>query len=181
VAVFEFRSKLTGSRFVLRSLWTSTSDAFTGLAAFDADGDGDNDIIAGSQRGTSSGRLSQLQNRGSFDIPLYYQVSAPGIVTSLTATDLGGTVGRSDLAVGYRTSASSYGGGVRVYNMDLGKLPASGVDPSNATVVNMVPALASSNFNYGLNTTAPPSPFLNDLAAGVKITATTGALVVFIR
>jgi hypothetical protein len=55
------------------------------------------------------------------------------------------------------------------------------VDPSAASVVNMVPALASANFNYGLNTTAPPSPYLTDLAAGVKASPTTGALVVFVR
>jgi hypothetical protein len=45
----------------------------------------------------------------------------------------------------------------------------------------MVPALAWANFNYGLNTTAPPSPYLSDLAAGMKSSATTGALIVFVR
>jgi hypothetical protein len=74
-----------------------------------------------------------------------------------------------------------YGGGVTLYYMDLGIIPTSGTDPSAGTVVNWVPALASANFNYGLHTTAPPSPFLTDLAAGVKASATTGALVVFVR
>jgi len=44
-----------------------------------------------------------------------------------------------------------------------------------------VPALTSANFNYGLNTTTPPSPYLTDIAAGAKASATTGALIVFIR
>ncbi len=65
--------------------------------------------------------------------------------------------------------------------MDLGLIPDTGVDPSAGTVVNMVPALASANFNFGLNTTAPPTPYLMDLAAGVKSSSTTGALVIFIR
>ena len=182
VVVFEFVSKANGSRLVQRSMWSSTGDAFTSVTSFDADGDGDNDIVVGSQRTTNSGNLYQVQNRGGFDLRYNYrQVAAPGIPLSLTATDLGANASRSDLAMGYRTTAAGFGGGVRVYYMDLGLLPASGVDPSNATVVNMVPALASANFNYGLNTTAPPSPYLNDLAAGVKITSTTGALVVFVR
>lgn len=182
VAVFEFRGKTAGNRLVLRYTWVATGDAFTSLACFDADGDGDNDIVVGSQRSTNTGRLYQIQNRGAYDLRNNYrQVDAPGIPLSLAATDLGANATRSDLAMGYRTTAAGFGGGVRVYYMDLGVLPASGADPSNATVVNMVPALASANFNYGLNTTAPPSPYLNDLAAGVKITATTGALVVFVR
>ena len=41
--------------------------------------------------------------------------------------------------------------------------------------------MCSSDLNYGLNTTTPPTPYLTDLAAGLKSSATTGALVVFIR
>ena len=89
--------------------------------------------------------------------------------------------GRTDLAVGYRTSTTGYGGGLVIYFMDLGNIPNNGVDPSGRTIVNMVPALASANFNYGLNTTTPPTPYLTDLAAGVKAGPDTGALVVFVR
>lgn len=182
IALYENRSKITGSRFVQRWTWVSNGDAFTAVAVLDADGDGDNDIVLGSQRGTSTGRLHQLQNRALWDFRMLRQVDVTGgIVQSLAATDLGGNPARSDVAMGYRTNTSSFGGGVRVFNMDLGVLPATGSDPSSGTIVNMVPALASANFNYGLHTTAPPSPSLNDLAVGVKITATTGALVVFVR
>jgi hypothetical protein len=52
---------------------------------------------------------------------------------------------------------------------------------SAGTVVNMVPALTSGNFNFGVGVQAPPYPYLTDLAAGLKASATTGALVVFIR
>ena len=65
--------------------------------------------------------------------------------------------------------------------MDLGGITSAGVDPSGGSVVNMVPALTSANFNYGLNTTAPPTPYLSDFAVGVKSSPTTGAVVVFIR
>jgi hypothetical protein len=99
----------------------------------------------------------------------------------MNAGDFGGSASRQDLAVGYRTSTTGYGGGVLLYFMDAGLIPGTGVDPSQGSVVNMVPALASANFNYGLNTSAPPSPFLTDLAAGVKASPTTGALVVFVR
>ena len=64
--------------------------------------------------------------------------------------------------------------------MDTGVIN-NGSDPSGGTVVNMVPALATGNFNFGLNSSAPPTPYLTDLAAGVKASATTGALYVFIR
>jgi hypothetical protein len=70
---------------------------------------------------------------------------------------------------------------VVLYFMDLGLIPNSGVDPSAGGIVNMVPALTSANFNFGLNTTAPPTPYLTDLAVGVKVSLTEGALVVFVR
>ena len=82
---------------------------------------------------------------------------------------------------GFRTAEPGYAGGVRIYYLDVGNLPDNGVDPSNNAITNMCPAIASANFNYGLNTTTPPSPYLTDLAVGVKSSLTTGALVVFIR
>jgi len=48
-------------------------------------------------------------------------------------------------------------------------------------VFNFVPALTVNNFNYGIYPSTPSPPYLTDLAAGVKASATTGALVVFIR
>jgi hypothetical protein len=48
-------------------------------------------------------------------------------------------------------------------------------------VVNFVPALTSGNYNYGVKPAQPTPPFLTDLAAGVKSSNTTGALVLFIR
>jgi hypothetical protein len=108
------------------------------------------------------------------------QVPAPGVVMSLSSADFGGSV-RGDLAVGFRANMSSYVGGVRIYFCDSGKIPALGGDPSGGSVSHMVPAVTIGNYNYGVRPTLPSPPYLTDLAAGVKITATTGALVVFIR
>lgn len=182
--VFENRSRVSGSRFVLRYSVSFSGNAPTAVAVFDADGDGWRDIVVGTQRSTSQGNLYQFKNTGlstlwTFTIPTVRP--APGIVMSLCAADFGGNAARKDLAVGYRTSTTGYGGGVVVYFMDLGVIPSTSTDPSAGSVINMVPALTSANFNYGLNTTPPPSPFLTDLAAGLKASATTGALVVFIR
>src|SRR5262245_41634311 len=107
------------------------------------------------------------------------QVNAPGIVLSLTSGDFGGT-GRGDIAVGWRADANNYVGGVRVYFCDALKIPATGSDPSGGSVVNMVPALTNGNFNYGIYPVTAGTPLM-DIGAGVKISATTGALVVYVR
>jgi hypothetical protein len=106
-------------------------------------------------------------------------IDAGGIVMSLSTGDYGGAT-RGDIAVGTRSTTSGYGGGVKIYYLDTGVIN-SGSDPSAGTVVNMVPALTSGNFNFGVGVAAPPYPYLTDLAAGLKASATTGALVVFIR
>jgi hypothetical protein len=108
-------------------------------------------------------------------------VTAPGIVTALAQADLGGLASRSDVAMGWRATDTGYGGGVQIFYCDLGTLPATGVDPSAGSVFNFVPALTVNNFNYGVYPVTPAPPFLSDLAAGVKASPTTGALVVFIR
>ena len=179
--VFENYGRSAGARFRVKYYRTFLGDAPTCVAVADANGDGLVDIFMGTQRSTSTGRIFHFQNGGLFLFVAASVVNAPGIVQSLTATDLGGAVSRADIAIGYRTSSTGYGGGVRVYYLDAGTLSGVGTDPSGGTVLNFIPALTWANFNYGLNTTAPPSPYLSDLAAGMKSSATTGALIVFIR
>jgi Tfp pilus assembly protein PilW len=184
IAVFENVGRTTGNRFVLRYSDTFASDSPTAVACLDADGDGWTDIVVGTQNSSSQGRLYQYRNLGAamrFTFGNIRRVDAPGIVMSLNAADYGGP-SRIDLAVGYRTSTTGFGGGLVLYYMDLGLIPSTGTDPSAGVLVNMVPALTSANFNYGLNTSATaPTPYLTDLAAGVKASATAGALVIFIR
>jgi len=50
-----------------------------------------------------------------------------------------------------------------------------------ASTVLWLPALTTGDFNFGVKPSIPSPPYLQDFAAGVKITTTTGALVVFIR
>ncbi|MEK7823738.1 MAG: SdrD B-like domain-containing protein, partial [Candidatus Eisenbacteria bacterium] len=180
---FKYVSKVNGARFVYQCGYTLAQDAVTSLACFDIDGDGKQDAIVGTQRGLSQGNLQQWGNKyaaGIWTFEKDREVNAPGIVLALATADFGGST-RGDLAVGYRADASTYVGGVRVYFCDAGKIPALGADPSGGSVTNMVPALTTANFNYGVKPSLPTPPYLMDLAAGVKITATTGALVVYIR
>ena len=151
------------------------------LTAVDVNGDGTKDLIVGTQSSTSSGKLIYLRNAypATMTFVVTEIVDAPGIVTSLITADFGGTA-RSDIAVGYRQTTTSYVGGVRVYYLDGPAIPTMGSDPSGGAVTNWVPALTSNNFNNGANPSMSP-PYLPDVAAGVKYTATTGALVVFIR
>lgn len=181
--VFKHVSNLDGARFVYQWGYDLGSDAVTSIVCFDIDGDGRKDIFVGTQSGTGQGHLQQWGNQYdgvTWKFQLDRQVNAPGIVLSLASADFGGATG-SDLAVGYRDNTGTYAGGLRVYFCESGKIPSLGTDPSGGSVVNMVPALTIGNYNFGIKPALPPPPYLMDLAAGVKITTSTGALVVYIR
>lgn len=181
VVFFKFVSKSASPHFAYMSTVTLPTDAVTAITVVDVNGDGRKDVVVGTQNSTSSGNLIYLQNTvpALFTFTVTQTVGAPGIVTSMLTADLGGTA-QSDIALGFRQSTSTYAGGLRIYYLDSPSLPSGGTDPSGGAVTNMVPALTSSNFNFGANP-APSAPFLADVAAGVKSSATTGALVVFIR
>lgn len=175
-------SKANGARFIYQCGYDLTQDAVTSLTCFDIDKDGKVDVAVGTQRNNTSGNLQQWDNKTTAGIWSFVkdrEVNAPGIVLSVATGDFGGLSG-SDLAVGWRADASTYVGGVRVYFCDSNKIPSSGSDPSGGSVTNMVPALTTGNFNYGINPAPSGTPAM-DLSAGVKISATTGALVVYIR
>lgn len=183
ILFFRHVSDIDGARFVYQTGYDLVADAVTSIVCFDIDGDGRQDAIVGTQNGLSRGNLMQWGNKydGIFwKFEKDREVSAPGIVMSIAAGDFGGSV-RGDLAVGYRDDASTYVGGVRIYFCDTGKIPATGSDPSGGSVAHMVPAVTTGNYNYGVRPALPSPPYLTDLAAGVKITPSTGALVVFIR
>lgn len=183
VHFFQFISKMSGGRFVWRSSVPISSGYVTTLGIDDVDADGQKDVVIGTRLTSAAGRLIWLRNKNnviSWTFENRREVDAPGIVMSLSIADMGGG-GASDLIVGWRATDTSYGGGVTVYYLDILNLPSMGVDPSNGSILNMVPASAVANFNYGLNTTTPPVPYLSDFAVGVKSSPTTGAVVVFIR
>ncbi len=177
-------SKSTGARFVYQAGYDLSDQAATALVCTDVDQDGEMDVVIGTQTSTSGGRLEYWRNNkitpGVWKFDLERRVAAPGIVMSMVAGDYGGT-SVNDIAVGFRSDASTYVGGLRIYFLDSKTLPLFGADPSSGTLVNMVPALTVSNFNYGVQPALPSPPYLADLAAGIKTSATTGALVIFIR
>jgi prepilin-type N-terminal cleavage/methylation domain-containing protein len=176
-------SKFTGSRFIYQSGQVLGTAAVTSLTCLDIDGDGYRDVVVGTQTSSATGQLLYFHNRElgvPMNLGLARKVDAPGIVTSLIAADFGG-LSNKDVAMGWRSSDTGYGGGVQIFYTDLGTLPGVGIDPSDGAVFNFVPALTTNDFNYGIYPSTPTPPFLPDLAAGVKASATTGALVVFIR
>ena len=184
VVFFKNVSKLNGARFIWRNTVTLYNDAVTAIAIADVGQDGYQDVLVGTQTASNDGRVIYFRNRQPtlpwiFDKNQDYD--APGLVTSLHTADLGGSSSIKDCIVGWRASDTVYTGGVSILYLDVLGLPSNGVDPSAGSIVSMVPAITSANFNYGLNTTTPPSPYLTDFAVGVKTSATTGQLVVFIR
>ena len=181
IAFFKGASKSTTPHFTYQGSMLLSMDAVTALAVTDVDGDGQLDVVAGTQSGIGAGhvQLFRCTDAASFSYVLARSVGAPGIVTALLAADVGG-MSRNDIVIGWRQNTSSYVGGVRIYYTDLGTLPLTGVDPSAGGIVNFVPALTRANFNYGAVPAASP-PYLTDFAVGVKISASTGALVVYVR
>jgi hypothetical protein len=182
IMFFKNRGKTVSPVFLYKSVYTLTTDVPTSVAVADVDGDGREDVVVGTQNGPASGRILHWRNTtpSTFAFTLTSQVDVPGFVTSLTAADLGGGA-RKDIAAGFRTSGSGYGGGVRIYYTDLGTIAGPGVDPTGGLVVNFVPALTTGNYNYGVYPTTPFPPYLSDLVVGVKSSDFTGSLVVIIR
>jgi prepilin-type N-terminal cleavage/methylation domain-containing protein len=179
VIVFENTGRTTGARFRERWRREFTDQAITTVTCMDMNGDGWKDIITGSQQDFDHGRLEQWANVTGLSFALARSVQA-GIVMSLIAADMGGAA-REDLIVGWRSTETSYSGGISIFFTDLGVIPPFASDPSNGAITYMVPALTSNNFNYGVQPSTPAPPFLKDVAAGIKTGPTTGALVVFIR
>jgi prepilin-type N-terminal cleavage/methylation domain-containing protein len=171
------------SRFTLVASY-DPGGIVTALTPVKADFDSLTDVIVGIQTGLGSGELQQWTNTllsGVMSFSKDRTVAAPGLVMSLCSADFGGLATHNDFAMGWRQNTTSFVGGVKIYPLDTGRLINNDIDPSAGSITNMVPALSVNNFNYGIQPVTPIGPYLMDLAAGVKISATTGALVVFIR
>ena len=188
LVIMEMVTKNNGNRFRQKNTYVHSGSIVTCVTLCDVDGDGLDDVVAGLQTSTSGGALEYWHNEGSLNFNLYRTITTPGIVTSLSAADMGGTAlerdgvtPRRDIAVGWRENTTSFVGGLLLYFTDSGSLPSIGGDPSGGAIINFVPAITANNFNFGVEPVLPPAPYLTDLAVGVKITNTTGALVVFIR
>ena len=182
VMFFKFVSKALTPHFLYEGEIDFANDAVTALGIVDVNGDGNRDVVVGTQSSDAAGNIIYLQSTtplNTFAFTVRRVVTQPGIVSALAIGDFGGATAQ-DCVVGYRQSTSSYAGGVRIYFLDSRNFPTSGTDPSAGALVNWVPALTVNNFNFGANPAAV-APFLSDFAAGVKSGASTGALVLFIR
>ncbi len=168
--------------FMYASGYALSGDLPTSVAVADVDADGNPDVVVGTRNSVTTGNILYWRNTlpASFSFTQAESLPAPGLVASIAAADFGGDP-RPDVAVGYRTSSSGFGGGVRIFYSDLGTFTGTGVDPSGGSVTSFVPAITTGNFNYGVYPSAPFGPFLTDLAIGVKTSDVTGALVVIIR
>lgn len=176
------QGKTASPVFLYYSGYTLTGDLPTSVAVADVDGDGHPDVVVGTRSGTAAGSIQYWRNTlpGTLGFTQMARLVAPGLVSSVAAADFGGD-SRPDVALGYRTSSTGFGGGVRIFYTDLGTLTGSGVDPTGGSVANFVPAITTGDFNYGVYPYAPFGPYLSDLAIGVKTSDVTGALVVIIR
>jgi prepilin-type N-terminal cleavage/methylation domain-containing protein len=168
--------------FLWANGFTLASDQPTSIAVADVDGDGHPDVVLGSRTGVTAGSVQYWRNTtpSTFAFTQTARLDAPGIVASVAAADFGGDP-RPDVAIGYRSSSTGFGGGVRIFYTDLGTITGTGVDPTGGTVMNFVPAITTGNFNYGAYPYAPYPPYFTDLAIGVKTSDVTGALVVIVR
>jgi prepilin-type N-terminal cleavage/methylation domain-containing protein len=177
--IVERTGNTNNSRFNLRRTYDLGGEG-NAVVFTDVDGDGRRDIIVGTHTGFNTGQLEYWHNDGSLNFSRAKVVDAPGIVLSLATADYGG-LSRADLAVGWQTSETSNNGGVLIYLLDSGTVPATGTDPSSGTGANyMTPAMTVNNFNYGDNPLAT-GPQFPDLAVAQKPTTTTGQVVIFIR
>jgi prepilin-type N-terminal cleavage/methylation domain-containing protein len=181
--IFKYNGKSNGNRFVCKGDMNINDGQVTSIACADIDHDGQIDIVVGLQQGSATGCLRYFQNKNNligFGMNVARTVPTPGIPTALVAGDFGGGSG-TDIAMGWRQTDTNFTGGLLIYYTDILNLPFNGVDPSGGTITNFVPAVCASNFNFGVQPSMPPPPYLTDLACGMKSSPTTGALVVFVR
>lgn len=179
---FERVGNTSGTRWIHRTDH-GLSGAGTSVCVLDVDGDGDRDVIVGTQTAVDKGKLEYWRNDTIalvFDFQNARTIDAVGIPLSLAAADFGGNPSRADLVVGHRDNETSYTGGLRVYFLDLGTLVALPSDPASGGANWMTPALSLDNFNFGANPT-PSGTKLIDIGAAQKTGATTGQVLILVR
>jgi prepilin-type N-terminal cleavage/methylation domain-containing protein len=179
IHVLRFNTRNGGDRY--RQILTyDVVGEVTSMTWAYVDSDLQPDLVVGTRITSVRGDVQYWKGLGSGAFALAQTFDSPGPVLSVIRSELGGSAFKNDIAFGFRTDESAYAGGVRILFLDLNMLPPGAVDPAGGTHDWMTPSLTSANFNYRLNPTTSGTTLL-DLAAATKTSASTGALLVFIR
>ena len=160
--IFRNNGKSAGtSRFTFAQS-VPVAGVVTCIAPTRVDADTLTDLIIGVQTGFGAGELQEIHNAtiaGIINFLYSRKYNAPGIPLSLDRSGPGRHRRQDDIAMGWRQNETSFVGGIRVLSSISTALPAAiDTDPSNGSVTNMVPALTSNNFNYGVQPTTPLPP-----------------------
>ena len=182
VLIYRNLGKTSPLRFQYVRTVDLSNDQVNAVACLDVDHDGYRDVMAGTTRGVSSGKLIFIRNEdpATLDFQTRKFANAPGPVQSLGVGDFGGDPTHEDVALGWRADIGSYSGGLRIFYTDTGNVPDDGVDPLPSDIINWVAAITVNNFNWGLYP-AWSGTALTDLAVGVKSSATEGAIWILVR
>jgi hypothetical protein len=182
VLIYRNRGKTSVPRFQYVETVDLPNDMVNAVACVDVDHDGYRDVVAGTTRNISSGKLVFIHNENPslLDFQVRKYSNAPGPVQSLGVGDFGGDPSHEDVALGWRADVGSYSGGLRIFYTDTGNVPDDGVDPLPSDIVNWVAAITVNNFNWGLYPAWSGTPLM-DLAVGVKSSATEGAIWILVR
>jgi type II secretory pathway pseudopilin PulG len=182
VLIYRNLGKTSLPRFQYVETVDLPSDMVNAVVCVDVDHDGYRDVVAGTTRNISSGKLVFIHNENPslLDFQVRKYSNAPGPVQSLGVGDFGGDPTHEDVALGWRADVGSYSGGLRIFYTDTGNVPDDGVDPLPSDIINWVAAITVNNFNWGLYPSWAGTP-LTDLAIGVKSSATEGAIWILVR
>ncbi len=151
----------------------------TSMMAMYVDFDAIPDLVVGTRISSVAGDIQYWKGAGGGLFALVQNHPSNGPVLAMGKGDFGANA-REDIVYGFRTNESVYSGGTRILFLDAGVLPVGEVDPAAGGHDYMSPAITVNNFNYRLNPTSPGAMLL-DMAVATKTSATTGALLVFIR
>ncbi|MBI5837908.1 MAG: VCBS repeat-containing protein [Candidatus Eisenbacteria bacterium] len=180
ILAFQGTGRTHGSR--LHLAWSTTlAGQVTAVQVGDMNLDGHPDIVAGTITGAASGNIEYYRGDGSMNFSHIETVPTPGQVQSLVVANLGGDP-NPDVAIGYEGTSGGYSGGTRIYDTVTGGwILGGGTDPSAGAQPYWTPALVVGDFNFGVQPSMPPAPYLPDLATAVKSGAGTGAVVIYVR
>jgi len=178
VHILGYNSRSAGNRYRHVRTFDVVGEV-TSMVALYLDFDAIPDLVVGTRISAIAGDLQFWKGAGGGSFSLMQTYVSDGPVLAMGKADFGGS-SRDDIVYGFRTDEAVFAGGTRILFLDSGAFPVGGVDPAAGGHDYMSPAITVNNFNYRLNPTTGGA-LLADMAVATKTSATTGALLVFIR